>query len=173
MAGGAIIALYLINELFNKLGKGVSNVKDIVGAGDEAKKADILISKIKDNKLNVFNPSYLKTYMKENAGKKILLVTPKSKKAIVDKIIKNLSYSQTFLTPFKFKENREAVVNTIIDGVKTKTQMADIANDYFKRTGKNLLDELNKGFRKTSTLTGAEIERLFATLLNYIYNLKN
>ena len=167
IAGG-----YILYKTIKAANEGVSNIKDVFGSGNEAARADKILTSLKSDKLSPFNPSFLPTYMKEHAGKKVLLVTPASKKAIVDKVIKNLSYSQTFLTPFKFKENRQAVVNTFIDGMKSKTQLADVAAEYRKRTGKNLLDALQVGFRETSATTGAEIERMFSDLLYFFTTLK-
>lgn len=155
---------------------GVDKLKDLFGKGEEGKKAtgkQIEFEELSPEN-NPFTPAYLKKLQKDMAGTKtpIHYLTGANKVYLYNQISSKLSLSQTYIHPWKYKENRERVLNDFKKIIKRKSELSDLAT-YFASKGKDLFKIITDGYRDTGWTSGSDYEKMYTDLLTYVKNLPN
>ena len=142
------IAVIIVYKMYKGAANAVDAVKDVFGSGSDAKKAKQVVGGArKAGKLSPFSPDYKlptptgKTYIEtvKNAAKIIKdnnMLEGGKVNSIVDQILDLASF-------WNFQKS-STVIPSIFRTFENKKQVAQVSKEFYKRTGKTILQWLDE-----------------------------
>lgn len=159
---------YVAYKLYQQIAKGIGTIGDLVGAGTEAKKAELAQEKAQAL-TSAFTPGWIDRNRKPGT---VTSLTTKWMDYAVKFILGKSGYLHNITSPMSFYEDRQAVATLLKNGIKSKYQLGVFSNYFYKKTNQSLVDALENFYLNSSMLTGGEYQKMFGDLINYLNSLK-
>lgn len=162
-----IVAIVLVIYLLIKAGKlasiGIGKIEDIFGGGPEAKNVEkkILARDKKIKTLDPFSPQYI---ISRQGQKGLMYLTGAAKQKIINQIMDTGGFWRLF------PEDGRPLLE-VFKTISHKSQISDLADTFYKKTGKDMLSFIKDKLQGVGWMGQAERNKSLNELIEYVNNL--
>lgn len=169
-----IVVIYVLYKLSKPFADAVDSIKDVFGAGTEAKEATQAVKdiEIKGDTQNPFSPRYLVNLQNTvPTGTKIMYLKADKKKQLAEKVYKAASkWSGGVITGALIGAKPSDLID-VFRQVNYKSQVSDLATYFQQKYGLNMLTYITAGLKESQPLTQAADNKIITQIINRVASL--
>jgi len=158
-----IIMLAGLAFVLYKFGDGIANM---FGGGSKATavKDKLTQRNLQDRNNDPWSPEYIASRLKAKSGKKYYLLTGAAKQRMIKEIMNTGGF-------WRIKPETGNGLIEMFQTIAHKTQVSDLANEFKKKTGKDLLTFIKSKLQTVGWLSQEKRNENFADLLDFVNRL--